>query len=138
MQAVPLPTCQSAPIRQNDYRKTCGTPAQELFLNKLGMPYSEKSLNNAYRQLWAAPQGCSALPFQVTPHMLRHTFATLELYHHSQRMPLAQALGWVRDRLGHASLQTTSIYLHCLDLMDDADLNSYQQQLDLMMQLEEN
>lgn len=126
-----------AVIRHNAYKKEHGSRAQELFLNKLGMPYSEKALNNAYRQLWTG-SGRSTLSFRVTPHMLRHTFATLELHHQNQRMPLAQALCWVRDRLGHTSLQTTSIYLHCLDLMDDADLNAYQQQLDQMMRTGEN
>ncbi|QYG06812.1 tyrosine-type recombinase/integrase [Janthinobacterium sp. PAMC25594] len=106
------------------------TTQHSVFLNKFGNDFSEKALNNAYRQL---NTGRLALTFKVTPHMLRHTFATLELYHQSTRMPTAQALAWVRDRLGHNSLQTTSVYLHCIELMDDNELNDYQVQLDTMI-----
>lgn len=101
------------------------------FLNaQQGQPFSEKGLNNAYRRLWAGK--CPTLPFRVTPHMLRHTFATFELLHQSQRMPMGQALAWVRDRLGHSSIQTTSIYLHCIDLMESSELNAYQEELDML------
>lgn len=101
-----------------------------VFLNADGAAFSEKGLNNAYRRLWAGSRPC--LSFRVTPHMLRHTFATFELFHQSQRMAMGQALAWVRDRLGHSSVQTTSIYLHCIDLMEDAELNAYQEELDVL------
>ncbi|KAF7961410.1 hypothetical protein AWV80_00185 [Cupriavidus sp. UYMU48A] len=65
--------------------------------------------------------------------MLRHTFATLELYHHSQRLPIAQALAWVRDRLGHTSVHTTSVYLHCIETLDDLELTAYQAMIDEML-----
>jgi integrase len=106
------------------------TGAQPVFLNANGGAFSEKGLNNAYRRLWAGNSPC--ITFKVTPHMLRHTFATLELFHQSQRMAMGQALAWVRDRLGHSSIQTTSIYLHCIDLMEGAELNAYQEELDLL------
>lgn len=104
--------------------------AEPVFLNADGAPFSEKGLNNAYRRLWAGSRPC--LAFRVTPHMLRHTFATFEIFHQSQRMAMGQALAWVRDRLGHSSIQTTCIYLHCIDLMEDAELNAYQEELDLL------
>ena len=111
-------------------RRKRPTGTEPLFLNSDGVSFSEKGLNNAYRRLWAGNNPC--LAFKVTPHMLRHTFATFELFHQSQRMAMGQALAGVRDRLGHSSVQTTSIYLHCIDLMEDAELNLYQEELDLL------
>jgi len=117
-------------MRANLRRRAHKKPLGPIFLNKFGEPFSEKALNNSFRYLW---QTSKAIPFRVTPHMLRHTFATLELFHQSTRMPTAQALAWVRDRLGHSSLQTTSVYLHCIELMDDRELNQYQELLNDMI-----
>lgn len=44
----------------------------------------------------------------VSPHVLRHTFATSEV---ARRVPLHQ----VQADLGHANLQTTAVYLHVVD-----------------------
>jgi integrase/recombinase XerD len=107
-------------------------PGPELFLNPHGQPLNIKGLNNALRKLWAGSN--APLEFRVTPHMLRHTYATLELYHQSQRMPTAQALAWVRDRLGHESVHTTSVYLHCVDMLADQELAAYQSTLDQMLE----
>jgi integrase len=109
-----------------------GQSNSALFLNRDGQPFSKKGLNNALRKLWAGPK--ASLDFRVTPHMLRHTYATLELYHQSQRMPTAQALAWVRDRLGHHSVHTTSIYLHCIEMLTDQELATYQSMLDKMLE----
>lgn len=49
----------------------------------------------------------AGLQGSVHPHMLRHTYATTLL---EQGADLLQ----VRDLLGHASVATTEIYLHCL------------------------
>ena len=71
---------------------------------------------------------------------MRHTFATMELYYESERVDrhgrkkgLGHALAWVQKRLGHSSLQSVSIYVHCLDQLDNCELNMYQQELDRMM-----
>jgi integrase len=120
--------------RAKAYRAKFGIKAPSIFLNQGGEFWSEKGLNNAYRKLWTSTDERSPLlGFRVTPHMLRHTFATLELYAESQRTNLAAALVWVRDRLGHASIKTTTIYIHCLDLMGEWDLNIYQQEIDTIL-----
>ena len=121
-------------VRANLYRMTYGKASPYVFLNRLGAPWSEKGLCNAYRKLCSpdAPAKPS-LDFKVTPHMLRHTFATLELYAESQNRNLGYALAWVRDRLGHASISTTTAYVHCLDMLGEMHLNQYEQEIDALL-----
>jgi integrase len=57
------------------------------------------------------------LPFEVHPHMLRHTYATHTLRDLEARRVrgdkiLFNPLLYLRDRLGHASVTTTEKYLH--------------------------
>jgi integrase len=132
-------------IRANRYEERTSHPPANLFLNESGHPYSEKGLNNGYRRLWKGySKNGSLYPplinFYVTPHMLRHTFATLELYHEAERQDkngrkkgMGYALAWLRDRLGHSSIQTTTIYVHCIDQLVSHELNEYQHELDRMM-----
>jgi len=115
-------------FQKNFKEKTART-----FLNVDGEYWSEKGLNNAYRKLWVREEKPPILSFRVTPHMLRHTFATFELYSESKRTNIGNALAWVRDRLGHRSIATTTVYVHCLDLMEESELNIYQKELDDMM-----
>lgn len=120
--------------RARNYRAIVGTKSPLVFLTRDGYAFSDKGLNNLYRKLWAPAEGrLPILSFRVTPHMLRHTFATFELYAESQRHNLGAALAWVRDRMGHSSISTTSIYVHCLDMMGEADLNMYQQEIDMLI-----
>ncbi len=73
--------------------------------------------------------------------MLRHTFATMELHHESKAIDpkagrekgIGHGLTWVKERLGHKQIQTTTIYVHCLDAMEAHELNEYQQELDQMI-----
>lgn len=116
------------------YRRAKGAASPYLFLNRHGAPWSDKGLCNAYRKLWTSTDHQRpALDFKITPHMLRHTFATLELYAESQNRNLGYALAWVRDRLGHASISTTTIYVHCLDMLGEPYLNQYQQEIDAIL-----
>ncbi|WP_322105999.1 site-specific integrase [Paraburkholderia sp. J41] len=116
------------------YRIAQGEASPYVFLNRHGAPWSEKGLCNAYRKLWCPSEPLRPdLGFKVTPHMLRHTFATLELYAESQHRNLGYALAWVRDRLGHASISTTTIYVHCLDMLGERHLNRYQQEIDALL-----
>lgn len=55
----------------------------------------------------------AGLTRRVYPHLLRHTFAT-EAVRHGARVHALQSV------LGHASLATTSIYLHA----DEAELEA--------------
>lgn len=120
--------------RAKHYRRLFNTKSPRAFLNQEGKPWSEKGLNNAFRKLWTpARHQLPRLSFHVTPHMLRHTFATLELYAESRRKNLGAALAWVRDRMGHSSIRATTIYIHCLDMMGEQDLNMYQREIDTLL-----
>jgi len=132
--------------RAEKYKEKVGVRGPMLFLNDNDEPWSEKGLNNAYRKLWAGfeRRGTPVSPvisFRITPHMLRNTYATLELYHEAsavdpasgRKRGMGHALAWVRDRLGHSSIQTTTVYVHCLDALQSHELNAYQEELDQML-----
>lgn len=117
-------------IRAGLYESTHGKISSILFLNKFGRAFSETSLNGNYYKLFKC---CPPkITFRVTPHMLRHTYATIELYAESQRTNTMQALSWVKERLGHTSISTTSVYLHCIESLHEHELSSYQKEIDMM------
>jgi integrase len=122
--------------RAKNYRLINGAPSPYVFLNRYGDPWSEIGLCNAYGKMCKSEGAPAVLDFKVTAHMLRHTFATFELYAESQNRNLGFALAWVRDRLGHASVQTTTMYVHCLDLLGEPYLNQYQREIDALLRNE--
>ncbi|MEE8057239.1 MAG: hypothetical protein V3T17_05315 [Pseudomonadales bacterium] len=42
---------------------------------------------------------------------------------------MAYALAWVCDRLGHSSIQTTMVYIHCIEQLEDHEIHQYQREL---------
>ena len=78
---------------------SAGNDQNKLFLSTSGGEYSETSLNTLLNKLKLSGR----IDLKVTPHMLRHTYATVELYAESKVKDMANALAWVRDRLGHSS-----------------------------------
>ena len=116
--------------RAKKFKTRYGYDSPFVFLNRFGEPYSETSLNNAYRKLYTGVR--KKIDFKVSPHMLRHTYATIELYSESQRTNTAAALAWIKERLGHSSIATTSVYLHCIEALHEHELSTYQNELDAM------
>ncbi|GHG07011.1 tyrosine-type recombinase/integrase [Thalassotalea marina] len=92
-----------------------GIDSKLLFLNDRGVEWNIKtgSFNKALNNL--------NLPFKVYPHKLRHTYATHTLAALlSRKTNTFNPLIYLRDRLGHSSINTTMIYVHLVnELMDD-------------------
>lgn len=72
-----------------------------LFLNKDGKKISERSIRKILDNIIKK----ASLDIHVSPHMLRHTFATDLLNNGADLVS-------VKELLGHESLNTTSIYTH--------------------------
>ena len=72
-----------------------------LFLNKLGTRLSDRGV----RRLFDKYCESVAVAHKITPHTLRHTFATHLLDHGAD-------LRVVQELLGHADLGTTQVYTH--------------------------
>ena len=72
-----------------------------LILNKDGNKLSERYVRNIINKLVRRAN----LDIKISPHTIRHTFATDMLENGSDLMT-------VKELLGHESLNTTSIYTH--------------------------
>lgn len=83
------------------YQSRAGVHAGPLFRSKVGRRMTTQAINDVVEKYWRL----SGLPVQVTPHKLRHSFAT-HLLNNGADLRSVQTL------LGHASLSTTQIYTH--------------------------
>jgi integrase/recombinase XerC len=72
-----------------------------LFLNRRGTRLQARSVQRSFKTYLVEAQ----LPFDLTPHALRHSFA-------SHLLDAGADLRSVQEMLGHASLSTTQIYTH--------------------------
>lgn len=83
------------------YRQYRGEPHSTLFVNKAGGPLTDRSV----RRMIDKYVKVLALNKKVSPHTLRHTFATHLLEHGAD-------LRSVQEMLGHVNLSTTQLYTH--------------------------
>jgi site-specific recombinase XerD len=78
-----------------------GAAEDELFLNHRGRPLGARGIRFGLRRLARR----AGLPEDVTPHTVRHSFAT-------HLLDGGADLRIVQELLGHASLATTQVYTH--------------------------
>ncbi|GEP41096.1 site-specific tyrosine recombinase/integron integrase [Brevifollis gellanilyticus] len=83
------------------YRQKAGVHSGALFLSKRRRRITNQAIADVVDKYWKA----SGMPVHVTPHKLRHSFATHLLNNGAD-------LRSVQELLGHASLSTTQIYTH--------------------------
>lgn len=88
------------------YRKLNIHHSESLFLNKNGKQLSDRYIRMILDDIILK----ASISMHVTPHMLRHTFATSMLNNGADLVS-------VKDLLGHSSLNTTSIYTHVTNEM---------------------
>ncbi len=82
-------------------KKKTGSGNDHLFLNFRGGPLTDRSVRNILNARIQA----AALTIHISPHMLRHTFAT-HLLNNGADLRIVQEL------LGHEKLSSTQIYTH--------------------------
>ena len=100
---VPIGSHAMKAIQQ--YRSEAGVHNGPLFINKNKDPNKRRLSARAVQMLLQKYMQASGIGIGITPHKLRHTFATHMLDHGAD-------LRSVQHLLGHSSLSTTQIYTH--------------------------
>lgn len=97
-----------------------------LFLTESGEQYGDTSFTDMFAALERR------VGFRVRPHMLRHTFGTYTLMRLRTRGFAGEPLLYVRDRMGHSSVTTTSMYLHLINQLDAQLVLQHEEELDAL------
>ena len=86
---------------ENGYQKLNKNKVDFIFLNKNGNPLTTRGVETILDQVLKK----SGLNYHISPHVLRHTFAT-DMLNNGADLKIVQEL------LGHENLATTQIYTH--------------------------
>ena len=115
-------------IRRRQGRANNNPDSEEftpLFLTEGGVPYSNSSVGAIFRAL------AKRVGFAVRAHMLRHTYATFLLWSlRKSTMFQGEPLLYVRDRLGHTDVSTTTIYLHLVNSLEGHLVLAHEDEID--------
>ena len=93
--------CKEAIVEYIDNERTVPTQGDPLFTNDGGKAITTRTVQNVIKR-WARSAG---LPEDVSPHTLRHSFAT-------HLLDGGADLKTVQQLLGHENLATTQVYTH--------------------------
>lgn len=107
-------------VRANRHPSPSGT----LFLTKDGTRFAASSVADWFGVLRRSTG------IEVSPHVLRHTYATYTLAGLRKSGFDGDPLLYVQDRLGHANVSTTVIYLHMIDKLASLLLQQHDTELD--------
>lgn len=96
-----------------------------LFLTEGGMPYLKNSVTAIFRKL------AGRVGFPVEAHMLRHSYATYLLWSLRKSKTFeGEPLLYVRDRMGHSDVSTTTIYLHLINSLEGQLVLAHEDEID--------
>lgn len=107
-----------------------GATSSCLFLTQNGTPYGDTALTDIFADLE------KRVGFRVRPHMLRHTYGTYTLWKLRKVGFEGEPLLYVRDRMGHSSVSTTSIYLHLINQLGAQLVLQWEDEIDALFGLE--
>lgn len=115
-------------VHQRGLRASLGrNPQPALFLNQVGAPFSAdgKSLDRIIRLIG------ERAGVRTWTHLLRHTYAThtLVALQRTRDRNRIEPVVFVQRQLGHASVQTTMVYLHLVQDLADGAVLSYDDEL---------
>lgn len=102
-----------------------GKEFPHLFLTEGGVPYGKNSVTAIFRKL------ARRVGFPVEAHMLRHSYATYLLYSLRKSKTFeGEPLLYVRDRMGHSDVSTTTIYLHLVNSLEGHLVLAHEDEID--------
>ena len=101
-----------------------------LVLNEYGIPYSKDAVGDLFRAL------SLKVGFRATALMLRHSYAVHTLARLRNESSFhGEPLLYVRDRLGHADVQTTAIYLSQINQLASQLVLAIEDEFDRMFEM---
>lgn len=112
-------------VRENNQKY--GVVFANLFLTEAGVPFPGNGLEKIFMVLRGK------VGFDVHPHRLRHTYATCLLWSLRKSKTFeGEPLLYVRDRMGHSSVSTTTIYLHLVNSLEGHLVLAHEDEVDAM------